>query len=92
MGAHILNACNLPIYDVRVVFSLMRLDPMVDSFVAESIRVVPPHQDELLIEVPQALASKVSSEVLRGGIDVSLEFRDAAGRRWVRGGGVFCST
>ncbi|MFI6266688.1 hypothetical protein [Micromonospora sp. NPDC051006] len=89
-AAHVLNASNLPIYDVLVIFSpryantLKYLPPLLQSGIREWILVVPPHQGVLTVAVPDILAETGLGKAGEAGLVVSLEFRDASGRRWLR--------
>ncbi|MBQ1019858.1 hypothetical protein KBX71_18595 [Micromonospora sp. D93] len=89
-AAHVLNASNQPIYDVLVIFSpryadtLKYLHPLLQRGIREWILVVPPHQDVLTVAVPDLLAETGLGTAGEAGLVVSLEFRDASGRRWLR--------
>ncbi|MET8909504.1 hypothetical protein [Micromonospora sp. NPDC004551] len=80
-AAHVLNASNLPVYQVVVAFQTR----WTRRSSLEHLRVVPPHQAPLTIELPEAMKSwpEVSSGA-SDNINVKLSFRDSAGRRWVR--------
>ncbi|MGC4886686.1 hypothetical protein [Micromonospora sp. DT227] len=84
-AAHILNGSNLPIYDVTVFFSLLDSDDQtVRTWIAESIRVVPPREQPRIVVLPSSFSEVLPDEDLRDRIAVAVEFRDTAGRRWIR--------
>ncbi|MER7455629.1 hypothetical protein [Micromonospora sp. NPDC126480] len=88
-GANIFNASNLPIYDVVVFFRPSEIaghPDRVDEYAipSEAIRVVPPHQGEVMVPMPNELHEAVPAENRQHMVDVSMEFRDAAGQRWLR--------
>ncbi|WP_328384416.1 hypothetical protein OHQ88_33565 (plasmid) [Micromonospora zamorensis] len=86
-AAHILNASHLPVYDVEVTFHRRRPEAGAHaSMTADLIRAIPPHQTAMTIELPEELVNEVPAEQLSDGVDVSLTFRDSAGRRWMRDG------
>ncbi|MFI7578404.1 hypothetical protein [Micromonospora sp. NPDC049497] len=83
-AAQILNASTLPVYDVRLVFHGTGTTKASElAAAADPIRVVPPHQEPVTVAMPRALRTKVPYSE-SDSIEVSLEFRDAAGRRWLR--------
>ncbi|MFC0504198.1 hypothetical protein [Micromonospora costi] len=79
-GARILNASNLPIYDVRVSF---RLFPAMLRL-GDPIRAVPPHKGEVVSRLPDEMWQLLPEGDVELLVDVALEFRDAAGRCWKR--------
>ncbi|WFE62890.1 hypothetical protein [Micromonospora sp. WMMD714] len=81
-GAWIVNASQSPVYDAVVRF--YRPDPENTSWVSHPIRVVPPYRGELLVNVEANAPDGLTDGERHGDLDVSLEFRDAAGRYWLR--------
>ncbi|WP_431977590.1 hypothetical protein [Micromonospora haikouensis] len=87
-GAIVLNSSNLPIYDVVVFFrpkEAANYPHQVDGhgIPGEAIRVVPPHQGTVMVDMPEAMDALPAENRLQL-VDVSMEFRDSAGRRWLR--------
>ncbi|MFI6237875.1 hypothetical protein ACIBD9_30285 [Micromonospora sp. NPDC050784] len=82
-GAYVLNASNVPVYHVIVLY---RWADKPDRLAAGyEIRVVPPHQDGVWTPLPEQIRRKAEADFdLEYAIDVAVEFRDSAGRWWRR--------
>lgn len=84
-GAWVVNASDSPIYDAIIRF--YHHDPEgtdVTSWPSKLIRVVPPYRGEMYVDVGNDARKRLTDDEWKGNLDVSLEFRDAAGRYWLR--------
>ncbi|MEU7802585.1 hypothetical protein AB0B10_25335 [Micromonospora arborensis] len=82
-AGYVLNASNVPIYDVLVHFRWA--DTRHVRTAANDVRVVPPHQDGVWISLPEGWREQIAAEPdPQHVVDVAVEFRDAAGRYWRR--------
>lgn len=84
-AVQLLNASNLPVYDVQV--SLIKPDdsPAPPPLVTKWIPVVPPYQGPQSVGLGMALREpRDDGDRPPFDIHVRLEFRDSAGRRWLR--------
>ncbi|WP_328342161.1 hypothetical protein [Micromonospora sp. NBC_00421] len=81
-GAWIVNASESPIYDAVVRF--YRPNPEKTSWLSRPIKVVPPYRGELIVNVNDIAPDDLTDDERHDGLVVSLEFRDAAGRYWLR--------
>jgi hypothetical protein len=88
-AAHIRNASDLPILDVRTFFHYVAekwqggdWDPQMLGGPVERIRNLPPQQDHF-VPIPGNVWSQMT-DVSYNNYVVSIEFTDAAGNRWER--------
>ncbi|MFI6332929.1 hypothetical protein ACIBBG_32060 [Micromonospora chersina] len=82
-GGRVLNASELPIYDVIVSF--FKGDFAIPSapWRMVTLRVVPPTHREVFVDPQQEDRTRFANSVLKH-LDVEVAFRDAAGRYWRR--------
>jgi hypothetical protein len=89
MGAHIRNASDLPVIDVRVRFYYIaerspggEWEPVLRGSPPERIRVVPPQSDRFfpIPEQVMSMMDQVSDDIYAAGV----WFTDAAGNQWER--------
>ncbi|MEW2382307.1 hypothetical protein AB0873_09475 [Micromonospora sp. NPDC047707] len=85
-GGWIANASYSPIYDVRVVFHRPAVENVTPggSWTGDVIKVVPPHRGELFVRIGDEAPEDLTDSEVQNDLDVSLEFRDAGGRYWLR--------
>ncbi|MBM0275787.1 hypothetical protein [Micromonospora tarensis] len=85
-GGWIVNASDSPVYDATLRFHrLSTPTSAAASWTNGVIRVVPPYRGELLVSVNgEAAPDDLTDDERNGDLEVSLLFRDAAGRRWLR--------
>jgi multidrug efflux pump subunit AcrA (membrane-fusion protein) len=88
-AAHIRNASDLPILDVRTFFHYVAekwqggdWDPQMLGGPVERIRILPPQQDRF-VTIPENVWSQMTDVSYNNHV-VSIEFTDAAGNRWER--------
>lgn len=82
-GGWILNASDSPIYDAHLTFHLLDGDDHYE-WPAKPIRVIPPYRGEQLVNVDPEVRESISEDDWKESLEVTLVFRDAAGRRWQR--------
>ncbi|MEU8301137.1 hypothetical protein AB0C04_28095 [Micromonospora sp. NPDC048909] len=83
-GGWVLNASDSPIYDARITFLLADGEDHYE-WPAATIRVIPPFRGEQFVKVDPEVRESISEEDWKHNLEVTLVFRDAAGRRWQRG-------
>jgi hypothetical protein len=84
-GGWIVNASETPVYDAVLRFYRLATDGMGHaSWQADLIKVVPPYRGELLVPRGDNAPNDLTDAECHGDLEVSLEFRDAAGRYWLR--------
>lgn len=82
-GGWIVNASDSPIYDAVVTFYLSGTGKQ-STWSGGLIKVLPPYRGEQFVDVGDDAREQLTDEERQNSIEVSLEFRDAAGRRWLR--------
>ncbi|MCX5070893.1 hypothetical protein OOJ91_34155 [Micromonospora lupini] len=95
-AGHLLNASNLPVHDAELHFVVVypdeahiRADPWADAPLrtsrgVASIGTVPPHRGIVSVPIRPYLTAEAEHSLLWHRIEVSVIFRDTAGRRWLR--------
>jgi hypothetical protein len=83
-GAYVLNASELPVYDVMIEFHVVTAtvndeDQTVEVGAAVHRRIVPP--GTIFVDGPEKLSTRLR-EIKE--FAVSISYRDTAGRRWIR--------
>ena len=88
-GARIRNASDLPIFDVQAFFHHIHetrsggdWEPVMRGATEEKIRVFPPQTDRF-VEIPEQVRTMMDL-IDQSVYVVSIEFTDAAGKRWER--------
>ncbi|MET8908406.1 hypothetical protein [Micromonospora sp. NPDC004551] len=84
-GGWIVNASDAPVYNAILRFYRPGAEALrVTTWATDPIKVVPPYRGESMVPIGEDSPDDLTTEEYEGGLEVSLQFRDAAGRHWLR--------